>query len=62
MGQNGNLQIGKRSSPTLHLTELISKIYKELKKLDSSKPNTPIIQFKTGIHALTDKQILAPAT
>jgi hypothetical protein len=40
--QNWSLQIGKRSSPTLHDRGLISKIYKELKKLDINKLKTQL--------------------
>ena len=42
--QNSSLQTKKESS-SIQLTsdrELISKIYKELKKLDANKPNNPI--------------------
>ena len=45
IGQNGNLKTRKRSLSTLH-RGLISKIYKELKKLDSREPNNPI---KNGV-------------
>jgi hypothetical protein len=43
IGQNGNQQIGKRSLPTLHLSDkgLISNICKERKKLRLQRTKSP---------------------
>jgi hypothetical protein len=50
LGQNGDLQIGKGAPSTLHLRGLISKIYKELKKLDTSNLNNPFKKWGTNLN------------
>ena len=45
-GQNGSPQNWKRSSPTTRDSGMISKIHKELKKVDIKNE---IIQFKNGV-------------
>jgi hypothetical protein len=46
--QNGSLEIGKESSPTLSDRGLIAKFYKEFKKLNTNNPNNPI---KNGVQS-----------
>lgn len=56
MRQNGNLQIGKKRKISTSDRGLASKIYKELKKLDTDNPNTLIKEWGTGLirEALTE--------
>lgn len=50
MRQNGNLQIGKeRKKNATSDRGLASKIYKELKKLDTNNPNNLIREWGTEL-------------
>jgi hypothetical protein len=48
--ENGNLQIGYASSITLHQRTKIQNIYKELKNLDTNKPNNPITKWSRELN------------
>lgn len=49
MRQNGNLQIGKKRKSATSDRGLASKIYKELKKLDTKNPNNLIREWGTEL-------------
>lgn len=49
MRQNGNLQIGKKRKISTSDRGLASKIYKELKKLDTKNPNNLIREWGTEL-------------
>jgi hypothetical protein len=44
IGQNGNLQNGKKCSPSSPLIRLVNKIYKGFKDLDINKQNNTILK------------------
>jgi len=57
---NGSLQNGKRFLPTLIYRGLISKLYRELKKVDINKPNNPIQKWGAKLnreHSVEESQM-----
>ena len=63
IAQHSSLQIGKRSLPNLHLTELIFKIYRELKNLVKTltRQITQLKKWGTGLNKefSTEESIMA---
>jgi hypothetical protein len=59
IGQNSCIKIGKRSSLTLWI---ISRIYKELKKLDTINPNNPIKKWGTELKKEREREFSTEET